>query len=62
MSSEIGITNIDIEKFFSNETNDNLQRNFMGVCSSDSITKYINFLRHNKSKISICNFQHGQRK
>ena len=43
MSSEIGITNIDIEKFFSNETNDNLQRNFMGVCSSDSITKYINF-------------------
>ena len=56
MSSEIGITNIDIEKFFSNETNDNLQRNFMGVCSSDSITKCINFYDITKAKYPFAIF------
>ena len=43
MASGYGITNIEIEKFFDDETNENLKRNFMGVYSSDSITKYINF-------------------
>ena len=43
MTTGNGITNIDIEKFFENETNDDLKKNFMGVYSSDSITKYINF-------------------
>ena len=38
-----GISNIDIEKFCDNETNDDLKRNFIGVYSSDSITKYKNF-------------------
>ena len=38
-----GITNIEIEKFFDDETNKDLIRNFMGIYSSDSITKYINF-------------------
>ena len=38
-----GITNIEIEKFFDDETNNDLIRNFMGIYSSDSITKYINF-------------------
>ena len=43
MVSGNGITNIEIEKFFDDETNKDLKRNFMGVYSSDSITKYINF-------------------
>ena len=38
-----GITNIEIEKFFDDETNNDLIINFMGIYSSDSITKYINF-------------------
>ena len=37
------ITNIEIEKFFDDETNVDLKRNLMGVYSSNSITKYINF-------------------
>ena len=43
MASGNGVTNIEIEKFFDDETNEDLKRNFMGVYSSDSITKYINF-------------------
>ena len=43
MTSANGITNIDIEIFFENETNDDLKRNFVGGYSSDLITKYINF-------------------
>ena len=42
MTSGNGITNIDIEKFFDNETNDGFQKKFMGVYSWDSIAKYIN--------------------
>ena len=42
MTSGNGITNIDIEKLFDNETNDDFKKNFMGVYSSDSIKKYIN--------------------
>ena len=34
-----GISNIDIETFFENKTNDDLKKNFMGVYSSNSITK-----------------------
>ena len=58
-------TNIDIEKFFDNETNDDLKRNFMGVYLSDSKTKYLDFydiMKQKKSKISTYNFQHRQRK
>ena len=40
-----GISNIDIEKFFKNDTNDNLKQNFMGVYSSNLITRYINFYK-----------------
>ena len=43
MSSGNGITNIKIKKFFNDEMNEDLKRNFIGVYSSDSITKYINF-------------------
>ena len=38
-----GISNIDIEKFFSNEGNDDLKKNYMGVYSSNNLTRYINF-------------------
>ena len=38
-----GISNIDIEKFFSNEENDNFKKNYMGVHSSNNLTRYINF-------------------
>ena len=54
-------TNIDIEKFFDYETNDDLKRNFMGVYLSDSITKYLDFydiMKQKKSKISTYNLQH----
>ena len=53
-----GITNIEIEKFFDDETNNDLIINFMGIYSSDSITIY-KLLRYNKrkkSKISIRDF------
>ena len=43
IASGNGITNIEIEKFFDDETNEDLKRNFMGVYSSDSVTRYINF-------------------
>ena len=43
MTGGNGITNTEIEKIFDNETNDDLKRKFMGVYSSGSITKYINF-------------------
>ena len=43
MTGRNGITNIDIEKFFDNETNEDLKKKFMSVYSSDSIKKYINF-------------------
>ena len=43
-------TNIDIEKLFDNETNDDLKRNFMGFYLSDSITKYIDFYDIMKQK------------
>ena len=43
MSSGNGITNIKINKFFDDEMNEDLKRNFIGVYFSDSITKYINF-------------------
>ena len=53
MSSRNGITNIEIEKFFDDETNEELKRNFMGVYSSDSITKYVNFYNIKKKEQNI---------
>ena len=38
-----GVSNIEIEKFFHNEQNEDLRKNYMGVYSMDSVTKYINF-------------------
>ena len=50
MASGNRITNIEVEKFFDDETNEDLKRNFMDVYSSDSITKYINFFNITKEK------------
>ena len=43
MVSENGITDMEIEKFFDDATNEDLKKNFMSLYSSDSITKYIYF-------------------
>ena len=54
-----GITNIQIEKFFKSEENDDIRNNFVGVFSMDDISKYIKFnkiMREKKRKISVCNF------
>ena len=53
MAGRNGITNIEIEKFFDDETNEELKRNFMGVYSSDSITKYVNFYNIKKKEQNI---------
>ena len=51
MTSGNGITNIEIEKIFDNEMNDDLKINFVCVYLSDSVTKYINFYNIIKAKI-----------
>lgn len=38
-----GLSNIDIEKFFHNETNEDLKKNFKKVISSNSLTRYLDF-------------------
>ena len=37
-----GISNIAIDKFFKNE-NEDIKKNFIGVYSSNSVTRYINY-------------------
>ena len=59
MSNGNGITNTEIEKFFNNETNNDLKKNFMGVYSSNSIAKYINFydkIKEKRAKYQFSNF------
>ena len=43
------ISNVNIEKFFENE-NDDIKQNFVGVYSSNSITKFINYYEIMKEK------------
>ena len=38
-----GISHIDIEKYFKNESNEDMKRNFEGVILSNSLTRFINF-------------------
>ena len=45
----VGITNVTIEKFIEEE-NDDLQKYFIGVFSSNSITRYVNFFRLAKKR------------
>ena len=44
-----GISNITIKKIFENE-NDDLEKNFVGIYSSNSITKFINCYKIIKEK------------
>ena len=44
-----GISNITIEKNFENE-NDDLKKNFIGIYSSNSITRFINYYKIIKKK------------
>ena len=37
-----GITNLEINKFFENEENQDIKNNYMGVYSIGPITRYIN--------------------
>ena len=39
-----GTSNVVIEKFFENE-NEDIKKNFIGVYSSNSITRYINYYK-----------------
>ena len=52
-----GITNLEIDKFFEKEENEDIKKNYMAVYSIDSITKY-NMKK--KCKISLCNIQYRQ--
>ena len=45
-----GVSNLQIEKFFHNEQNEDLKKNYMGIFSMDSITRYINFYEIIKTK------------
>ena len=45
-----GISNFDTENYFKNQQNEDIQKNYMGVYSMDSITKYINFYEIIKRK------------
>ena len=59
IASGNGITNIEIEKLFDDETNEDLNRNFMGVYSVDSIRNYINFyniIKEKRAKYSFAIF------
>ena len=44
-----GISNVAIEKFFENE-NEDIKKSFIGVYSSNSITRYINYYKIIKEK------------
>ena len=44
------ISNLEIDIFFENEENQDLENNYMGVYSIDSITRYINFYEVIKKK------------
>ena len=50
MASGNGVSNVDIENFFENEKSDDLKKNLMGVYSSNSISKYVNFKEIIKAK------------
>ena len=53
------ISNLEIDILFENEENQDLENNYMGVYSIDSITRYINFyeiIKKRKLKIPFCNF------
>ena len=53
------ISNIKIEKFFNDEQNEDLKKDYMGFYSMDSITRYINFYEIIKKRnANIMNPEH----
>ena len=50
-----GISNVTIEEFIEEENND-FQRNFVGVFSSDRTTPFLNFLKIIKRKCDLYPF------
>ena len=38
-----GLSNFQIDEFFKNQENEDLKKNYVGTCSIDSITRYVNF-------------------
>ena len=47
-----GLTNFQIDKFFQNEENEEIKKNYVGAYSMDSLTSYINFSEIIKRKNS----------
>ena len=45
-----GTSNFQIDKFFKEENNEELKKNYMGAFSIDSVTKYIDFYRIIKNR------------
>ena len=48
-----GISNLEINKFFKNEENQDIKNNYMVVYSMDSITKYIYFYEMDQKALSF---------
>ena len=53
-----GLTNFQVDKFFQNQGNEEIMKNYMGVCSMESITRYINFYEIIKPKMVNVLFQY----
>ena len=51
-----GLKNFQVDKFFQNQGNEEIMKNYMGVCSMESITRYINFYEIIKPKNGKCPF------
>ena len=51
-----GVSNVDIEKYFQNESNEDLKKNFKCVMSSNSMTKLVNFNKILKTNQSLYPF------
>ena len=45
-----GLSNFQIDKFFKDKVNEEIKKNYMGVYSMDSITRYIHFYEIIKRK------------
>ena len=51
-----GISNIKLEKFFNDKQKEDLKKNYMGVYSMDSITRYKDFYEIIKKRNVKCPF------
>ena len=54
-----GISNFQIDKFFKEEDNEELKKNYMGTLAIDSVTKYIDFhsiVKNGNAKYSFAIF------